>query len=199
MSVRLTWKFLFQKDLSSQTNLNTCLKIILIIVYLLLYICLLERPRLHILRDRYTITTGKLYFAECLRLCRVLFIGALGKAIFCRVPGTRQSPALGKAGLCRVPRHSAKVPLGKRWPARDGGHLPSDFVECLTDGTRQFFLFLKTYFAECQPQALGNFFYFLKTYFAECQPMALGKFFYFLKLILPRARPRHSAIFFIIF
>jgi len=115
------------------------------------------------------ITTGKLYFAEWLRLCRVLFIGTLGKEKFCRVPHsaksstrqrwlcrapcTRQSLALGKSRLCRVPRHSAKVPLGKRWPARDGGHLPSDFAECLTDGTRQIFLllFLKTYFAECKP------------------------------------------------
>ena len=96
-----------------------------------------------------------------------------------------------------MPRHSAKIPLGKRWPARDGGHLPSDFAKCLTAGTWQtIFLFLKTYFAECQPQALGNFFYFLKTYFAECKPWALGKFFFnFLKLILPSASARHSAIF----
>jgi len=102
-------------------------------------------------------TTGKLYFAEWLRLCRVLFIGTLGKEKFCRVPHsaksstrqrwlcrapcTRQSLALGKSRLCRVPRHSAKVPLGKRWPARDGGHLPSDFAECLTDGTRQIFFY----------------------------------------------------------
>ena len=106
------------------------------------------------------------------------------------MPGTRQTLALGKSGLCRVPPHSAKVPLRKRWPARDGGHLPSDFAECLTASTRQFFfLFLKTYFAECQPQTLGKFF-FKKTYFAECQPMALGKFFFnFLKLILPSAGP----------
>ena len=124
-----------------------------------------------------TNTTGKLYFAEWLRLCRVLFIGTLGKETFCRVPHsaksstrqrwlcralcTRQSLALGKSRLCRVPRHSAKVPLGKRWPARDGGHLPSDFAECLTDGTRQIFLllFLKTYFAECKPWALGKIFF----------------------------------------
>ena len=97
------------------------------------------------------LTTGKLDFAECLRLCRVLFIGHSAKQYFpecrtrqrwlCRVPGTRQSLALGKTGFCRVPRHSAKVPLGKRWPARDGGHLPSDFAECLTDGTRQIFFY----------------------------------------------------------
>ena len=41
-------------------------------------------------------------------------------------PGSRQNWALPSAAA-----------LGKRWPARDGGHLPSDFAECLTDGTRQ--------------------------------------------------------------
>jgi hypothetical protein len=107
-------------------------------------------------------TTGKTV------LCRVLFIGALGKI--------KHS---AKVALPSA-RHSAKVPLGKRWAARDGGHLPSDFAECMTDGTRQFFLFLKTYFAECQLWALGNFFLkFLKTYFAECQRQALGNFFYY--------------------
>ena len=108
------------------------------------------------------------------------------KTVLCRVPetlpsafyrGTRQSLALGKTGLCRVPRHSAKIPLGKRWPARDGGHLPSDFAECLTAGTRQFFFIFKNLFCRLLTRGTRQFFLFLKTYFAECQPQALDNFF----------------------
>ena len=76
-----------------------------------------------------------------------------------------------------MPRHSVKVPLGKRWPARDGDHLPSDFAECLTDGTRQIF-FKKLILPSVSLGHSANF------------------FFNFLKLILPSASVRHSAIFF---
>ena len=132
--------------------------------------------------------------------------------------GTRQSNILPSAALGKI-KHSAKValpsashsvkpgsrqnwalpsaaiPLGKRWPARDGGHLPSDFAECLTASTRQFFFIFKNLFCRVPaPDTRQIFFYFLKTYFAECQPMALG---IFLKNILPSARDRHSTICFI--
>ena len=116
------------------------------------------------------------------------------------MPGTRESLVLGKTGLCRVPRHSAKIPLGKRWPTRDGGHLPSDFAECLTAGTQQFFFIFKNLFCRVPvPRHSANFFLkhilpsvslghsaiffkFFKTYFAECQHQALGNFFLFLKI-----------------
>ena len=113
---------------------------------------------------------------------------SLLETILCRVPGTlpsafyrdtRQSNILPSAALGKIKhsvkvalpsaRHSAKVPLGKRWPARDGGHLQSDFAECLTAGTRQFFFIFKNLF--CRVPARGTrqiFFYILKTYFAEC-------------------------------
>ena len=93
-------------------------------------------------------------------LCRVLFIGALGKIknnfaeclgrhsakyfrsfhrsrLFCRGP----DPALGKK----------KIIFFKDY-----------FAECPSPGTRQSFLiiFFKNYFAECPVQALGNFFLF---------------------------------------
>ena len=88
--------------------------------------------------------------------------------------GTRQSNILPSATLGKIkhsakvalPRHSAKVPLGKRWSARDGGHLPSDFAECLTAGTRQFFFIFKNLF--CRVPAPGTRQFFFKTYFAEC-------------------------------
>ena len=100
-------------------------------------------------------TTGKLDFAECLRLCRVLFSAALGK-IKHSAKVALPSAALGKikhSAKVALPsaRHSVKpgsrqnwalpsaAALGKRWPARDGGHLPSDFAECLTADTRQIF------------------------------------------------------------
>ena len=70
------------------------------------------------------------------RQSNILPNAALGKG------GFAECQALGKAWLsAKLDRHSAKIPLGKRWPARDGGHLPSDFAECLTDGIRQFFFY----------------------------------------------------------
>jgi len=73
--------------------------------------------------------------------------------------GTRQSNILPSAALGKI-KHSAKVALpnaaalGKRWPARDSGHLPSDFAECLTDGTRQIFFIFKNLF--CRVSAPGT-------------------------------------------
>ena len=90
--------------------------------------------------------------------------------------GTRQSNILPSTALGKI-KHSAKVALpsarhsakpgsrqiwalpsaaalGKRWPARDGGHLPSDFAECLTDGTRQIFFIFKNLF--CRVPAPGH-------------------------------------------
>ena len=67
-------------------------------------------------------------------LCRVLFIGALGKSIFCRVPHsanqyfaecrTRQNKALGKGAFAECQT------LGKAWLSAKLG-----FAECR--GTRQ--------------------------------------------------------------
>ena len=99
-------------------------------------------------------TTGKLDFVECLRLCRVLFIGALGKikhSAKVALPSARHS--IKPSSRQNWAQHSAKIPLGKRWPAREGGHLPSDFAECLTVGTRQNF-FKKNLF--CRVPAPGT-------------------------------------------
>ena len=130
-----------------------------------------------------THTTGKLYFAEC------FLSGHSAKQYFaeCR---TRQR------WLCRVPTWlSAKVPLGKRWPARDGGHLPSDFAECLTASTRQIFFIFKNLF--CRVPAPGTRQFFKKKHILpSASPWHSTIFFYFLKLILPSAIVRHSAIFF---
>ena len=94
--------------------------------------------------------SAKQYFAEC---------------------HTRQNKALGKGGFaeCQAPGKAwlsaklgfAEVPLGKRWPARDGGHLPSDFAECLTAGTRQiFFYFKKLILPSASPRHSAIFFIF---------------------------------------
>ena len=94
-------------------------------------------------------------------------------------PGSRQNWALS--------RHSAKIPLGKRWPARDGGHLPSDFAECLMVGTRQFFFIFKNLFCRVPAQALGKKNYFLKTYFCRVPAHGTRQIFFLKKIILPSA------------
>ena len=94
--------------------------------------------------------------------------------------GTRQSNILPSAALGKI-KHSVKVTLpsakhsvkpgsrqnwalpsatalSKRWPARDGGHLPSDFAECLTADTRQFF-FLKNIFCRVPAHGTQQFFF----------------------------------------
>ena len=105
------------------------------------------------------------------RQSNILPSAALGKIKH----STKVSLALGKSGLCRVPRHSAKVPLGKRWPARDGGHLPSDFAECLTDDTRQKKIIFKNLF--CRVPAPGTRQFFLNIF---CRVPAHGTWQFFL-------------------
>jgi hypothetical protein len=86
----------------------------------------------------------------------VLFIEALGKVIF--LP----SVVLGKIKHSAMLAfwHSANPALGKRWLGSHGGHLPSNFAECLTVGTRQIFYFFKIYFAECHHiDTRQNFFF----------------------------------------
>jgi hypothetical protein len=74
--------------------------------------------------------------------------------------GTRQSNILPSVALDKI-KHSANPALGKRWLGRHGGHLPSNFVECLTAGTRQiFFYFFKSILPSAITQALGKITFF---------------------------------------
>jgi hypothetical protein len=98
------------------------------------------------------ITTGIRAFAECRRLCRVLFIGhsakktlpsaALGKVLRsvkslfteCRTLGTAKHSA--KTALPSV-KHSANMALGKGPLAAVYSWRPSVFAECQISGTQQ--------------------------------------------------------------
>jgi hypothetical protein len=101
---------------------------------------------------RVNVTTEIRAFAECRRLCRVLFIGhsaktplssaALGKVLHsvkiwfteCRILGTAKHSA--KTALPRV-KHSAKMALGKGPLAAVYSWRPSVFAECQILDTRQ--------------------------------------------------------------
>ena len=68
----------------------------------------------------------------------MLFSAALGKikhSAKVALPSARHSVKPGS-------RQNWALPSAGRWPACDGGHLPSDFAECLTAGTRQIFFLI---------------------------------------------------------
>ena len=141
------------------------------------------KSSLHSAKALPSVALGKVRSAKIFSakgLCRVLFIGALGKIIFL------------KKVLCRVPppRHSARFFLF---------FLKIYFAECPCPGTRQsfFLFFLNNFFAECPclgtRQRISEF--FLKKYFAECRGEALGKenLYFFLKNLCRVPCPWHSA------
>jgi hypothetical protein len=84
--------------------------------------------------------------AECLRICRVQNFGALGKAIFCRVPHSVNILHSAKVALPSA-GHSAKIVTrqcchsAKIRSAQHGGHLTSDIAECQPLRPRQKNLF----------------------------------------------------------
>jgi hypothetical protein len=81
---------------------------------------------------------------------------ALGKIFWHSVkPGTRQTWSLPSPAALGKPCTRQKVAGGH------GGHLPSNFAECLTAGARQiFFIFFKSILPSAITQALGIFFLF---------------------------------------
>jgi hypothetical protein len=97
-------------------------------------------------------TTGIRSFAECRRLCRMLFIGhstkktlssvALGKvlrsvnSLFTEYRTLSTAKHSAKTALPRV-KHSAKMALGKGPLAAVYSWRPSVFAECQISGTRQ--------------------------------------------------------------
>ena len=140
------------------------------------------KSHLHSAKALPSVALGKVRakFFSTKGLCRVLFIGALGKIKKnCRV--------LGAA-------------LGKIFSAVAAPAVNGYFAEWPTQHSAKFFLIT---LPSAPAQALGKvfFYFFLKKTFPSALAQALSKvFFYFFKKLLCRVpQPRHSAKFFLIF